>query len=119
MKKVNLLVVFVALGVLAWMMPAQTAQAGTLGSAITTQQEEPAEPAAEQAEAQSSQVFMGKIVQHDGTYVLESEGNKVYQLDDQEKAKEFEGKNVKISGTLDEQSSTIHVAEIEEMEAEE
>ncbi|HVA01439.1 MAG TPA: DUF5818 domain-containing protein [Terriglobia bacterium] len=113
MNKVNLLVVFVALGVVAWMIPVQPAQATTLGSAIASQQDE---PAAGETEHQSTQTFMGKIMQHEGKYVLQGEGDKTYQLDDQEKARQYDGKNVKVSGTLDKESSTIHVTSIEAAE---
>ena len=37
-----------------------------------------------------------------------------YKLDDQEKAKQYVGKNVKVTGTLDAATNTIHVAAIEE-----
>jgi Protein of unknown function (DUF5818) len=114
MKKVNLLVVFVTLGVLAWVIPAHTAQAVAVGPAISAQQNE---TAAQESETPSVQTFMGQIMQHEGKYVLQGEGDKIYQLDDQEKVKPFDGKNVKVSGTLDEESSIIHVTNIEEAEA--
>lgn len=112
MKKVTLLAMLVALGVIAWAIPAVPVQASTHNAVLTAQEEAP-EQTAEQTEAQ---VFTGKIVQHEGKYVLQEEGGKIYQLDDQEKAKGFEGKNVKVTGTLDEQNGTIHVSEIEEAE---
>ncbi len=37
----------------------------------------------------------------------------VYQLDDQEKPKDFAGQKVKITGTVDKASKTIHIATIE------
>jgi len=40
-------------------------------------------------------------------------GEATYQLDDQKKAQGFEGKNVKVTGTVDEATKTIHVAGIE------
>jgi hypothetical protein len=37
---------------------------------------------------------------------------KTYQLDDQSKPMEFAGDNVKVMGTLDKATSTIHVTNI-------
>ncbi len=111
MKKLNLLVMLVALGVIAWAVPA-TSVAVTHNPVLTAQQEE--EPAQATAEEAETQTFTGQIAQHEGKYVLQGEDNKAYQLDDQEKAKEFNGKKVTVTGTLDEQSMTIHVTEIEE-----
>ena len=114
MKKVNLLVVLVAFGVIAWAVSAMNVQAVGHNSLLTAQQDEPAEPATQETEAQT---FVGQIMNHDGKYALHSEDGKTYQLDNQDKAKEFDGKKVKITGTLDEESMVIHVSEIEEAEA--
>lgn len=113
MKKANLFVVLVALGVIAWAVPVAKVHAVNHGAVLTAQQDEPAEPAAQETEAQT---FTGQIMNHDGKYTLHSEDDETYQLDDQEKAKGFDGKNVKVTGTLDEESMTIHVKEIEEVE---
>lgn len=49
-----------------------------------------------------------------GKYVLFDGANKmVYQLDDQKKAQSFAGAKVKVSGTYDTSSKTIHVASIQ------
>jgi hypothetical protein len=50
-----------------------------------------------------------------GQYALlldEQDGKGVY-LDDQEKVKAFEGKNVKVTGTLDMAKNVIHVTDIQ------
>jgi len=36
-----------------------------------------------------------------------------YYLDDQERAKQYDGQNVKVTGTLDVATSTIHVTDIQ------
>jgi uncharacterized protein YdeI (BOF family) len=79
------------------------------GQQPTAQQ--PAHPGGQEQQAQT---FNGKIAKsHDG-YVLRDEANKVsYKLDDQDKAKQFEGKDVKVTGTLDAASNTIHVSDIQ------
>lgn len=48
----------------------------------------------------------------DGKYVLVDSAGTTYQLDDQSAAKKFNGKAVKVSGTVDTSSNTIHVTEI-------
>jgi hypothetical protein len=53
-------------------------------------------------------------VKQGGKFVLYDAGSKTtYQLDNQEKSKEFAGQKVKVSGTLDEKSKTIHVRNIQ------
>ena len=47
-----------------------------------------------------------------GDYVLAA-GKQVYRLDNQAEAGKFAGQRVKISGTLDAKSKTIHVAKTE------
>ena len=46
-----------------------------------------------------------------GEYVL-AKGDAVYRLDDQEKSAAFSGLKVKITGTLDAKTKTIHVVDI-------
>ena len=48
-----------------------------------------------------------------GSYVLVVK-KEVYKLDDQVKAEQCAGKKVKISGTLDETSHTLHIFDMEE-----
>ncbi len=113
MKKVILLVVLAALGVVVWALSARNVQASGSIVSLIAQQEEPAEPAAEETESKG---FTGKIASQEGKYILQGEDGKTYQLDDQDKAKQFDGKNVKVTGTLDEENMTIHISEIEEVE---
>jgi hypothetical protein len=60
----------------------------------------------------SAKTFMGTIIQSKGDYVLRS-GDKEYKLDDQSKAKEYAGKDVKVLGRLDRQNNQIHVESID------
>ena len=49
-----------------------------------------------------------------GKFVLyNSETKTIYQLDDQEKPKEFAGQKVRVTGTYDRSTKTIHVQTIE------
>jgi hypothetical protein len=56
--------------------------------------------------------FMGTVVLSKGDYVLRS-GDKEYKLDDQGKAKQFAGKDVKVLGSLDRQNNKIHIESID------
>jgi uncharacterized protein YdeI (BOF family) len=63
------------------------------------------------ASMQQASSFTGTVVKASGKYVLKtSDAN--YRLDDQEKAKQFVGKQVKVSGSLDSGTGTIHVSDI-------
>jgi len=76
--------------------------------------QQPGQPVNEDAQQQSSaQTVTGTIVKEDGRYVLKASDNKTYQIDDQEKAKRFEGKQVKIVGSLDMSTGTISIQSIE------
>lgn len=59
------------------------------------------------------QTFTGTIVKDAGRYLLKVSSHNAYQLDDQEKAKRYEGKQVKIEGTLDAKGDSLHVTSIE------
>jgi hypothetical protein len=72
----------------------------------------PANPQVEQPQP-ASQSFTGTIVKDGGKYVLKSSDNTVYQIDDQEKAKAFEGKRVKISGSVDAKTNLLHISSID------
>jgi hypothetical protein len=69
-----------------------------------------------QQDQQKKQTFVGKIIKaRNGQYALltdETAGKGVY-LDDQEKAKTFEGKNVKVIGVLEVAKNLVHVTDIE------
>jgi lipopolysaccharide export system protein LptA len=68
-----------------------------------------------QPEEQSQQVqtFSGKIMKSKGSVVLKDDGSNVtYKLDSEAEAKQYLGKNVKVTGTLDPATNTIHVSRI-------
>lgn len=56
-------------------------------------------------------VYMGTIVGDGDAYVLKA-ANEKYLLDSQKKAKNYEGKDVQITGTLDKEKNLIHVEQI-------
>jgi hypothetical protein len=60
-----------------------------------------------------AKTFRGKILRSGDQFVLQDGvGESTYLLDDQAKAKFFEGRNVKVTGTVDEVTKTIAVADL-------
>jgi hypothetical protein len=58
--------------------------------------------------------FAGKIIKNDDKLVLQVDAiSAPYQLDDQQRAAKFEGKKVKVTGTLDMANNLIRVQSIE------
>jgi hypothetical protein len=58
-----------------------------------------------------AQTFAGTVVKAGGKLALRDSVSKTtYELDDQERAKQFDGQQVKVSGTLAAQTKTIHVS---------
>ncbi len=98
----------------AWLLAAALA-IGSAASAIPLRsQSQGQDPGAQEQPAQQAQTFTGKISRKGDKYILRSSSdNMTYDLDDQEKARPFAGKDVKVTGTLDAQTNTIHVAEIQ------
>jgi len=73
-------------------------------------------PAFSRANPQQSaaQTFTGTIVKSGDIFKLDDKENKVsYMLDDTQRASKFDGKKVKVTGTLDSKTATIHVELIE------
>jgi cytoskeletal protein RodZ len=60
----------------------------------------------------AEQTFQGTISQSQNGYILKDSAGVTYQLDDQKKAKDFSGQNVKVTGTLDSSTNTIRVSAI-------
>jgi Protein of unknown function (DUF5818) len=81
------------------------------------QQQQPNEaqmPASGDTTTQEAKTFSGRIVKENGDLVLKDPVTKVtYKLNDTTKAKPYLGKQVKVSGKLDMNSTTIQVDSIE------
>ena len=61
----------------------------------------------------SAKSFEGKITRSGDKLVLQENASQTaYQLDDQDKAKPYEGKNVKVMATVDATNNTLHVVAI-------
>jgi uncharacterized protein DUF5818 len=65
------------------------------------------------AQGQTTQIFVGKIAKSKGDLVLRDDAGTSYKLDNADQAKDFVGKSVKVTGTLDSGTNTIHVTNIE------
>ena len=88
-----------------------------LGLNLSAQQTQSTPPQQQQTDAtnpqQSARAFEGKISKAGDKLVLqESSTQTAYQLDDQDKAKQFQGKSVKVMATLDPNTNTLHVLDI-------
>jgi hypothetical protein len=63
-----------------------------------------------------SKTFSGTVMKEGDNFVLADTANKTsYMLDDAQKASQYEGKKVKVTGTVDTASNTIHVETIQEV----
>jgi lipopolysaccharide export system protein LptA len=103
---------------------ATLALAATLSPAAFGQQEQTNQPGATDpqtqtapardasADTQAPRSFSGTVVKMEKQYVLKTD-SATYQLDDQTKAKHFNGKQVTVNGTLDPSTSVIRVSDIQ------
>ncbi|MBZ5655852.1 MAG: hypothetical protein LAO56_11325 [Acidobacteriia bacterium] len=83
-------------------------------SRTVSAQERPTQQADEQKAAPEPKTFTGKIVKSGDSLVLsDTESKTMYKLDDQQKAKEFVNKDVKVVGVLDDSTGMIRVSSIE------
>lgn len=69
------------------------------------QKPQPLQPAA--------RMFTGTIVKDRGKYVLRVANGSAYQLDDQQKAGQYDGREVKLVGTIDENQHNVNVVSLE------
>jgi hypothetical protein len=78
------------------------------------QQNEAQMPTSGDTATHEAQAFSGRIVKEKGELVLKDPVSKVsYKLDDPAKAKQYVGKQVKVTGKLNMNSNTIQVDSIE------
>jgi hypothetical protein len=65
------------------------------------------------SQSQSAQTFEGKVTKSGDKLVLQDASSQAtYQLDDQDKAKEYKGQYVKVTATMDPNTNTLHVVDI-------
>ena len=69
-----------------------------------------------QAAPQKTKIFSGTIIKSGEGYVLSDAASKLsFALDDAEQASHYEGKKVKVTGTVDTANNVIHVETIQEI----
>jgi hypothetical protein len=94
----------------AWGSPFSGISAATVLLQEPQQQPQPDQPKHDMAK---SATFTGTIAKDGEQYVLRDSSGGVYKLDDSARAKQFEGKAVKVTGHLDMDAKLIHVESIE------
>jgi hypothetical protein len=84
-------------------------QSGAAQQAPQSQTQQPVDAQS----SQSARSFEGKITKAGDKLVLQDSATQTsYQLDDQDKAKQFEGQNVKVMATMDSSTNSLHVVDI-------
>jgi hypothetical protein len=73
---------------------------------------QPANPPVQQQQP-GTQMFTGTVVKDGNGYVLKVATNSTYQLDDQDRAKRYEGKKVRVAANLEANGHCLHVISIE------
>lgn len=85
-------------------------------SAQPSQSQRSSESQPTSAQNQNAKEFMGTIVKENGALMLkDSSAGTSYKVDDESKVKDYEGKQVKVTGTLDSSSNVIHIESIQGM----
>ncbi len=110
------LLVALAMALCTCLISSSAAQYATppLLRAMPQSQDQPIPPQGNPDDPNQSKTFTGKIIQSGDKLVLtDATGEAIYQLDDQEKARAFLNKNVKVTGILDATTKLIHVSDIE------
>jgi len=97
---------------------AQDQQSSQAPAATPEQQQQPNETQSNDTQSdmksQDAKSFTGRVAKEKGKLVLKDPVTKMsYQLDDQDKAASYVGKQVKVTGKLDMSSNTIQVESIE------
>jgi Protein of unknown function (DUF5818) len=76
-----------------------------------TQQSPQQSPASRTSPA--SQTMTGTILKDGDRYVLKVAGSNTYVLDDQDRVKQYEGKQVRVAATLEADGHSLHIISIE------
>lgn len=109
-------VVALTLGLgMIWTAPSLRAQSQSQPPAA---QQQPDQQQGQQ-DPNQSKTYVGQVIQaKNGKFALltDKTAGRGYFLDDQDKAKKFNGQNVKVTGTIDTQTKTLHIAQIEPLQ---
>jgi hemolysin activation/secretion protein len=88
--------------------PSQQEQAPQQGKAPSQSEKQKPDSQA-QSQQSEGQTFVGTIVKSGDKYVLQDAGGTSYDIDHQDLVKKFEGKQVRVNGTLDQDAKMIHM----------
>ena len=92
----------------------ETASAQNVQANATSAQNQQMQQPDSAKAAPEIKTFAGKIVKNGNMLVLsDAQGKMTYKLDDQQKAKDFLNKDVKVTGVLDDSTGVIRVTAIE------
>ncbi len=109
MKRLLSLVMLLSLSGLSINLMAQNRAGASQDQPPQSQQQ----PQADTQDQQTARAFEGRIAKSGGKLVLQEASTQTfYHLDDQDKAKQFEGKSVKVMATMDAVTNTLHVIDI-------
>ena len=98
---------------MAQQTPSSQDQSGAAQQTPQTQAAPQAQTPVDAQSQQSARSFDGKITKSGDKLVLQDASTQTnYQLDDQDKAKQFEGQSVKVMATMDPTTNTLHVVDI-------
>ena len=94
-------------------------QSKTPSPSTTSSQQEPGPGQPREGESSSNdaqsepsdkgQMFIGTVVKSGETFVLRHASGKIYDVDHPEELKQYEGRQVRVKGTLDPDGKTIHM----------
>lgn len=73
----------------------------------------PAQPAATSNPNSTAQAFVGTIDKEANAFVLKVSQDISYKLDNSDAVQQYEGKRVRVTGTLDSSANLIHVDKVE------
>ena len=72
-------------------------------------QQPPSASSADSGAAAGTQTFSGTVLKQKDKYVLKDDSGHTYDIDHQDEVKKFEGKRVRVQGTLDPATNKIMV----------
>jgi len=89
--------------------PAQRSGQAQQPGQMPDQSAQPSPDSQAQSQQSGTQVFTGTIVKSGDKYVFQDSSGATYDIDAQGQVKQFEGKKVRVHGTLDPSTKMIHV----------
>ena len=87
----------------------QTPSSQSPDAAAPTSRSSESNSAADTGAATGTQTFSGTVVKQGDKYVLKDDAGKTYDIDHQDEVKKFDGKRVRVQGTLDPSTNKIMV----------